>query len=93
MGLQVITTTLWPDEEHPIFGRGFHVAPVDKLANVIEGQQVFLREEPDFEITAVMHRVTAPSGAEGWFGAEIEGSLHYLAESSDASSASLIDTE
>lgn len=93
MGLQVITTTLWPDEEHPLFGRGFYVAPVDKLENVIEGQQVILREEPDFEITAIMHRVRAPSGAEWWFGAEIKGSLRYLAEPSDASSVSHIDTE
>lgn len=93
MGLQVIATTLWPDEEHPLFGKGFYVAPVDKLASVIEGQQVILREEPEFEITAIMHRVTAPSGAEWWFGAEIEGSLHYLAELSDASSVSHIDTE
>lgn len=69
------------------------MAPVDKLANVIEGQQVILREEPDFEITAVMHRVTAPSGAEWWFGAEIEGSLRYLAEPSDAPPISHIDTE
>lgn len=93
MGLRVITTTLWPDEEHPLFGKGFYVAPVDKLANVNEGQQVILREEPDFEITAIMHRVTAPSGAQWWFGSEVEGSLRYLAELSDAPSASAIDTE
>lgn len=93
MDLQAITTTLWPDEEHPLFGTGFYVAPVDKPANIIEGQQVILREEPEFEITAIMHRVAAPSGAEWWFGAEVEGSLRYLAEPSDAPSASAIDTE
>lgn len=93
MSFRVITTTLWPDEEYPPFGKGFYVAPVDKLANIIEGQQVILREEPDFEITAIMHRVTAPSGAEWWFGAEVEGSLRYLANPSDAPSASVIDTE
>ncbi|HEY1390595.1 MAG TPA: hypothetical protein VGF38_18815 [Ktedonobacterales bacterium] len=93
MTLQVFTTTLWPDEEHPLFGKGVYVAPVDKLANVTEGQRVNLREEPEFEITAIMHKVTAPSGAEWWFGAEIEGSLHYLTELSDASSGSHIDAE
>ncbi|HEX5547350.1 MAG TPA: hypothetical protein VFX24_08070 [Ktedonobacterales bacterium] len=69
------------------------MAPVDKLANIIEGQQVILREEPDFEIAAIMHRVTAPSGADWWFGSEVEGSLRYLAEPSDTSSVSRIDTE
>jgi hypothetical protein len=93
MDLPVITTTLWPDEEHPLFGKGLYVAPVDKLANVIEGQQVILREEPDFEITAIMHRVTAPGGAEWWSGAEVEGSLRYLANPSDVPSASTVDTE
>ena len=95
MNLPVITTTLWPEQEHPPFGMGYYVAPVDDagLAQVVEGQRVILREEPDFEIQAIMHRVVAPGGADWWFGAEIQGTLRYLEASPNETSAAISDTD
>lgn len=84
MNLLVITTSLWPDHELAPFGKGYYVAPVGDatVKAVTEGQHVILREEPDFEIEAIMHRVSAPSGGDWWFGAEVPNTLRYLEESS-----------
>lgn len=85
MDLPVITIALWPEEKHQTFGTGYFVYPVGdpRVAGIAEGQRVILREDPEFELEAIMHRVMAPAGMEWWFGAEIPGTFRYLEEPVD----------
>lgn len=65
----VIETQVWPEEEQPRFGVGIYVGLESELLleGVSEGNEVVLREPPDFEVDATMHKVLF-NGREVWFG-------------------------
>lgn len=68
--MRVIETQLWPEQDDPTFGRGIYIGLASEpfLSDVCEGESVTLREPPDVEVDAVMHKVEL-NGRDAWFAA------------------------
>jgi|GEM_PF-5562208 hypothetical protein len=66
--MRIIETQLWPEQDDPQYGHGLYVglATEPLLSDVCEGEQVILRETPDVEIDAVLHKVEL-HGRAVWF--------------------------